>query len=166
MPNAIRKSTAPHLYVIRNERLTPPPHLLAGERVLLFDGECVLCRHLVQWLNRVDPSKKIHLATVQSLTGQDLLRWAGLPTDNFTTIAYIANGEVTVRSDAFIALLGQLGWPWRALRMILRCCPRALRDAGYRMVARHRYQWFGKLPAGTPPPVDGQGRRYLDGGNR
>jgi len=165
MPNAIRKSTAPHLYVIYNERHTPPPHLLAGERVVLFDGECVLCRHLVKGLNRADPAKKIHLATVQSPTGQDLLRWAGLPTDNVTTITYIANGEVTVRADAFIALLGQLSWPWRALRMVLRGCPRALRDRAYHTVAGHRYQWFGKLPAGTPPPAEGQGRRYLDGGN-
>lgn len=165
MPNAKRKVTAPHLYIIHNKRLTPPPHLLAGERVMLFDGECVLCQRLVIWLTQVDPAKKIHLATVQSPTGQDLLRWAGLPTDNFTTIAYIANGEVTVKSDAFIALLGQLGWPWRALR-ILRFCPPVLRDAVYHAVAHNRYQWFGKLPAGTPPPLDGQGRRYLDGGNR
>ncbi len=163
MQNVKPKSSAPLLYVIRNERLTPPPHLLAGERVMLFDGECVLCQRLIRVLIRADRAKKIHLATAQSPAGQDLLRWAGLPTDNFNTIAYIANGEVSVRSQAFIAALGQLGWPWRALK-ILRFFPRALRDGVYNGIARNRYRWFGKLPAGTPPPHDGQGRRYLDGG--
>ncbi|NDL63935.1 thiol-disulfide oxidoreductase DCC family protein [Acerihabitans arboris] len=163
MENARRKSTAPPLYVIRNERLTPPPHLLAGERVILFDGECVLCRRLVRFLIRADWRKKIHLATVQSPAGQDLLRWAGLPTDNFSTIAYIANGEVSTRSTAFFAALGELGWPWRAL-LILRFFPRVLRDGIYNAVARNRYRWFGRLPSGTLPPDDGQGRRYLDRG--
>lgn len=163
MQNAKRKSTAPPLYLIRNERLTPPPHLLAGERVILFDGECPLCRRLVGMLIRIDRQKKIHLATVQSPPGQDLLRWAGLPVDDFNTIAYIAGGHVSTRSDAFFGALTQLGWPWRALRL-LRFFPRAVRDGIYNYVARHRYQWFGKLPAGTPPPDDGKGRRYLDNG--
>ncbi|WP_413722015.1 thiol-disulfide oxidoreductase DCC family protein [Sodalis sp. RH24] len=163
MENARRKSTAPLLYVIRNQRLTPPPHLLAGERVILFDGECVLCQRLVRFLIRADRRKKIHLATVQSPAGQDLLRWAGLPTDNFSTIAYIANGEVSTRSTAFFAALAQLGWPWRAL-LILRFFPQVIKDGIYNAVARNRYRWFGKLPAGTPPPDDGQGRRYLDHG--
>ncbi|XBS70211.1 hypothetical protein ABK905_02715 [Acerihabitans sp. KWT182] len=57
MQNVKRKSTVPPLYLIRNERLTPPPHLLAGERVLLFDGECVMCRRVVQTLLRADWKK-------------------------------------------------------------------------------------------------------------
>lgn len=163
MENARRKSSAPLLYLIRNERLTPPPHLLAGERVILFDGECALCRRLVHFLLVADKRKKIHLATMQSPAGQDLLRWAGLSTDSFCTIAYIANGEVSTRSAAFLAALAQLGWPWRTL-LILRFFPRVLRDGIYNAVARNRYRWFGKLPAGTLPPDDGKGRRYLDGG--
>src|SRR5476649_1354902 len=101
MQNVKIRSAVPALYLIRNERLTPPPHLLAGERVLLFDGECVLCRRLVRFLIRADRKKKVHLATVQSAPGRDLLRWAGLPDDNFNTIAYIADGQVSLRSDAF-----------------------------------------------------------------
>ncbi|WP_213990249.1 DCC1-like thiol-disulfide oxidoreductase family protein [Sodalis sp. dw_96] len=163
MQNVKRKTTVPPLYLIRNERLTPPPHLLAGERVVLFDGECVLCRRLVQTLIRADWKKKIHLATVQSRPGKDLLRWAGLSDENFNTIAYIADGQVSIRSDAFFQALIQLGWPWRTLR-ILRFLPRKPRDGLYNYVARNRYRWFGKLPGGTLPPDDGQGRRYLDGG--
>ncbi|TKI05123.1 thiol-disulfide oxidoreductase DCC family protein [Martelella alba] len=160
MQTAKRKSAAPLLYLIRNERLTPPPHLLAGERVMLFDGECPLCRRLIQTLINADRRRKIHLATVQSPPGQDLLRWAGMPADDFKTIAYIADGQVFVRSDAFFAALTQLSWPWRALRL-LRFFPRRLRDGVYNAIARRRYRWFGKLPAGMRPPQDDSGRRYL-----
>ncbi|TCV96611.1 thiol-disulfide oxidoreductase DCC family protein [Biostraticola tofi] len=159
------KSTSlrPRLYLIPNPRLCAPPHLSPGERVLLFDGQCVLCRRIVQWLIRADKDKRIHLATVQSPAGQDLLRWAGLPTDNFSTIAYIAEGDVSIRSEAFFNALTQLVWPWRLLLM-LRCLPLALRDKVYNGIARNRYRWFGTLPDGTMPPDDCHGRRYLDKG--
>lgn len=163
MPETTHRPTRPKLYVIKNPRRLPPPHLSTGDRVMLFDGECVLCRRMIQCLIRIDSRQRIRLATVQSPPGQALLRWAGLPVDDFNTIAYIAQGQVSVRSEAFLQALTQLGWPWRALA-VMRVLPRELRDRLYDGVARHRYRWFGKLPAGTLPPDDKGGNRYLDHG--
>ncbi|QCR36957.1 thiol-disulfide oxidoreductase DCC family protein [Nissabacter sp. SGAir0207] len=141
------------------------PHLAAGQQVVLFDGECPLCHRLVRVLLHADRQRTLHLATVQSDAGQDLLRWAGLPTDNFNTIAWIHGTDLQVRSDAFFAILAQLGWPWRALGA-LRLCPRGLRDAVYNGVAKNRYRWFGKLPAGSALPGEGEPGRYLPEGRR
>lgn len=66
-----------------------------------------------------------------------------------------------MRSAAFLQALTQLGWPWRALA-IMQLFPRRLLDKLYDGVARNRYRWFGKLPAGTLPPEDGCGTHYLD----
>ena len=97
MPEATHRPNRPKLYLIKNQRRFPLPHLSAGDRVILFDGECVLCRRLIRGLIRIDSHQRLRLATVQSPPGQDLLRWAGLPTDDFNTIAYIAQGQVSVR---------------------------------------------------------------------
>ena len=139
-----------------------PPHLQPGEQVVLFDGECPLCHRLVRFLLRADRQRVLKLATVQSATGQDLLRWAGLPTDNFNTIAWIHGPQLRVRSDAFFAILAQLGWPWRALAA-LRLFPQVLRDAVYNSVAKNRYRWFGKLPPGSALPGAQEPGRYLPG---
>ncbi|CAJ0998157.1 thiol-disulfide oxidoreductase DCC family protein [Sodalis praecaptivus] len=93
MLETIHRPTRPKLYVIKNPRRLPPPHLSTGDRVILFDGECVLCRRMIQCLIRIDSRQRIRLATVQSPPGEALLRWAGLPVDDFNTIAYIAQGE-------------------------------------------------------------------------
>lgn len=163
MPDHKSRPNRPNLYVVHNPHHLPPPHVTSEERVILFDGECPLCRRLVTFLIQADPQQRIRLATVQSPPGQDLLRWASLPVDHFSTVAYIANGQVSVRSEAFFNALAQLGWPWRALG-IFRVLPRPLRDALYNLVARNRYRWFGQLPPGSQLPDDKRGSRYLTHG--
>lgn len=140
-----------------------PPHLQPDQQVVLFDGECPLCHRLVRFLLRADRQRVLRLATVQSPAGQDLLRWAGLPTDNFNTIAWIHDRQLQVRSEAFFAILAQLGWPWRMLS-ILRLFPLGLRDGVYNGVAKNRYRWFGTLPAGSALPGAQEPGRYLSGG--
>ena len=46
-------------------------------------------------------------------------------------------------SDAVLAIYSGLGWPWRAMALF-RLIPRFVRDAVYRLVARHRYRLFGR----------------------
>lgn len=46
------------------------------------------------------------------------------------------------------------GW----VRFLLRCVPRRLRDAGYRMLARNRYRWFGRRAECLLPPPSARGR--------
>lgn len=162
MTNVSSQAKKPELYVIRNQR-GAPPHIIDSHPVMLFDGECVLCRRLIHFLIRADSGQRILLATVQSLPGQDLLRWAGLPTESFSTVAFIKQGQVSLRSEAFFNALAELGWPWRALA-VFRLLPRRWRDALYTAVARNRYQWFGQLAPGTEPPDDRVGRRYLTQG--
>lgn len=153
----------PMLYLIRNERITPPPRLVAGENVLLFDSESGFCQCLARFVIRADPQKKIHLAAFQSPAGQDLLRWAGPCVGQANHIVYIACGLVSIKADAWYALLEQLGWPWRAL-LALFYAPESLRRAASHAIDRNR--WLGRHSVGATPPDDRPGRRYIDGGQR
>ena len=138
---------------------TLPPHLQPGERVILFDGVCKLCAGWVRFIVKHDRAKHLRLCSVQSEQGQDLLRWCGLPTDHFDTMAYLADGEIYLRSDAVLRIARLLPWPW-PLFAVLRICPRALRDWCYDRIALNRYRWFGRNDSCLIPNPD-HAQRFL-----
>ena len=61
---------------------------------------------------------------------------------------------------AIFRVLHALGWPWR-LAWLAWLVPAPLRDALYRLVARHRYRLFGRSSSCMLPPQD-QRSRFLD----
>jgi predicted DCC family thiol-disulfide oxidoreductase YuxK len=136
-----------------------PPGLAAGERVVLFDGVCKLCNGWAKFLIRHDPARQFRLASVQSVQGQALLAWYGLPTDRFDTMALIDEAGLHVRSMALLRILARLPQPWRALRL-LRLLPRPLRDWGYDRIALNRYRLFGRHAVCLLPTAD-HAERFL-----
>ena len=72
------------------ETESPAPFLQSGDTALLFDGTCKLCNGWARLIIHYDHAYRIQLAAVQSPEGQELLRWAGLPLDEFNTIVLIS----------------------------------------------------------------------------
>lgn len=138
-----------------------PPYLRPGERVVLFDGHCKLCNGWARFLIRHDRQRRVRLASVQSVEGQAILAWGGLPLERFDTLAYVEEGQLLVRSTAVLRVLAQLPWPWRALAW-LRLCPRPLRDWCYDRIALNRYRLFGRYPTCLLPNPDHE-QRFLHG---
>lgn len=136
-----------------------PPFIQPGERVVLFDGVCKLCNGWAQFLIRHDPEQRFRLCSVQSLEGQTILRWFGLPTEYFDTMAYVEGTELFVRSTAVLRILAQLPAPWRLLAW-LRLIPRPLRDWCYDRIALNRYRLFGRYDSCLLPSAD-HARRFL-----
>ncbi|VVO23565.1 thiol-disulfide oxidoreductase DCC family protein [Pseudomonas fluorescens] len=142
-------------------RPTPAPLLNPGETVVLFDGVCKLCNGWARFLIRHDHPRRVRLAAVQSPEGQALLAWAGLPLDQFDTLAVIRDRHYWVRSEAVFEIIAQLPDTWRAL-LLLRFIPRGLRDWAYDRVARNRYRLFGKYDSCLLPHPD-HDQRFLKG---
>lgn len=120
-----------------------PEYLGPEQNIVLFDGVCVLCTGWVKFLLKYDKQKRYKLAAVQSPEGQDLLRYAELPTEMFETLVVIEQGVVYVRSNAVLRVLGRLGCPW-SLAGVFLILPRFLRDFVYHHIACNRYRIFGK----------------------
>ena len=142
-------------------RPTPAPLLKPGETVVLFDGECKLCNGWVRFIMRHDRQWRLKLAAVQSPEGQALLAWAGLPLDQFDTLAVIRDRQYWVRSDAVFEIIAQLPGAWRPL-LLLRGIPRGLRDWIYDKIARNRYRLFGRYDTCLLPDPDHE-QRFLKG---
>ena len=120
-----------------------PNYLDPDQNIILFDGVCVLCTGWVKFLLRYDKQPHYQLASVQSPEGQDLLRYAELPTEVFETLVVIEQGEIYVRSDAVLRVLKNLGRPW-SLIGIFKILPRPIRDFSYHHIATRRYRLFGQ----------------------
>ena len=138
---------------------SPAPFLGPTKTVVLFDGTCKLCNGWARFIIHYDRTRQIQLAAVQSPEGQALLRWAGLPTDNFNTIVLIANQTVFIRSEAMFEILARLGTPWRWLT-VAKVLPAVLRDWLYDKIALNRYRLFGRYDAVNLPTAD-HGQRFL-----
>lgn len=137
-----------------------PPHIQAGDRVVLFDGVCRLCNGWAKFLIRHDQERRFRLCSVQSAEGQAILAWFALPTDAFETMAYVEGETLFVRSDAVLRIVAQLPGAW-SLLAVLRFLPRVLRDWCYDRIARNRYRLFGRYDSCLLPDADHQ-RRFLD----
>jgi len=127
--------------------------------VVLFDGVCKLCNAWAKFLIRHDRQRRVRLAAVQSPEGQALLAWAGLPVDQFDTMAVIRDRHYWTRSDAFFEVIAQFSALWRPVSL-LRIFPRKLLDWAYDRIALNRYRLFGKYDTCLLPDPDHE-QRFL-----
>jgi predicted DCC family thiol-disulfide oxidoreductase YuxK len=118
------------------------PNRWPDDDVILYDGVCVFCSRWVRFVAAHDVERRFRFTAIQSCYGTRLAQAFGIDPDDPDTNAVIHGGEVFFKSDAALTVLGALpGWRWTRM---LRAVPKPLRDAVYDLIARNRYQIFGK----------------------
>ena len=136
-----------------------------GPHLVLYDGVCGLCNHLLQFLLKHDHRAVFSFASLQSAAGRATVgRWGSNP-DELTSFYVVmdfrtANARLLRKSDAALFVAGQLGWPWKLLQAA-GLLPRALRDAMYDVVARTRYRVFGRYEQCLMPREEFR-RRFVE----
>ena len=121
--------------------------------LIVFDGVCVFCSGFVRTVVRLDRKKRFRFATAQSPLGEALFRKHGLRTDSYDTSLTLVDNEAFTQLDGFIAVMAELGWPWRAAKALL-VLPRPLRDRIYDRVAKNRYALFGRKDSCEMPSAE------------
>jgi predicted DCC family thiol-disulfide oxidoreductase YuxK len=108
---------------------------------------CNLCNGFVQFVIRHDPAGRFRFAALQSEAGRALLAAHGLTPAAVAaepeSVLLLSAGRLHSHSTAVLRIAQGLGGVWR-LAGAGWLLPRAWRDAAYRLVARHRYRWFGR----------------------
>lgn len=138
-----------------------PAGLTAADRVILFDGVCVVCSAWVDFVIARDPDAKFLLSSVQSEPGREILAFAGVDPDNCDTMAYVEDGKVTLKSTAFLRIVRHFGGLWPLLGVGGFVAPRFLRDFIYDRIAKNRYWLFGKRDTCTVPTPEVRARFLL-----
>ena len=123
------------------------------EYILLFDGVCNLCNSTVKFTIKRDPKEKFKFASLQSESGQALLKKFGLPNNDFNSFVLIRGDKYYQKSSAALQVLKELGGIWQ-LFYILILVPKPIRDYVYNVIAKSRYKIFGKKDACMIPTPD------------
>lgn len=118
--------------------------------LLLYDGECRLCVFVKAKLDQLRVGQAgtgVRFLTYQSDEAQMVLGRDYRPGRPETAFLIRSSGEVLQGLEAFLPLIHHLPGGKLLLKLLLWCLgfpsARRLAEWGYRMVARHRYQWFG-----------------------
>ncbi|MGE0445392.1 MAG: thiol-disulfide oxidoreductase DCC family protein [Vicinamibacterales bacterium] len=123
--------------------------------LLLYDGACGLCASSVQFILRHERRHELRFAPLQGTLAADIrARHARLQgVDSMVWVEQGQAGErVFVRSAAALRAAVYMGGAWRLLGRAAMLVPRALRDAVYDFIARHRHRMFGEDVCFLPPP--------------
>jgi predicted DCC family thiol-disulfide oxidoreductase YuxK len=143
---------------------------LGGRVLVIFDGHCGLCNRSVRWCLRRDGRDRMRFVASESPKVAELLArlgiggWdSGSGTNLPSSIVVVrnaggANEQALVRSEAVLALLGELPRPWPGVAAVARWIPRVVRDVVYRLIARWRFRIWGRLESCPLPTVEERGR--------
>ena len=103
-----------------------------GRLLVVFDGHCGLCDHVVRWLLSRDRGDKMRFSPQTHPAVRDLLQRRGLTALPETVLVIESAGtlaeRVLDRSEAVLRCLRELGGPWGPVATIGSWLPRGLRE--------------------------------------
>jgi len=128
-----------------------------GQKIVFFDGVCVLCNRAVDFLLKKDHKKKLKYAALQSVTAIAFLQQIQNHPVIEDTIIFWDEGRLYVKSTAVLRIAGYLGFPYLAFTVLL-AIPCTWRDGIYDLIARNRARWFGTRVKCRVPDQETAGR--------
>jgi len=136
-----------------------------GTHLVLYDGVCGLCSRLSQFLLVHDDRAVFDFASLQSATGQAMVKRSGGNPHDLTSFYVFANyrtsdARVFTRGAAALFVACELGWPWKAM-CAAGVLPKAFLDRVYGVVARTRYRVFGRYEQCLMPRPEFR-NRFID----
>ena len=126
---------------------------MENELIIVFDGVCNFCNSTVQFIIERDTHSRFKFAALQSEAGYKLFQKHDLKVGELDTIVLFKKGIVYLRSDAALKIAKELDMPWKIL-VIFKIIPKFIRDFLYDVLAKHRYDWFGKREKCLIPTQD------------
>lgn len=117
-----------------------------GSKIILFDGVCNFCNYWVNFIIDRDNHNYFKFAALQSEKGEELIDKFGLPKDDFDSFILISENKVYKKSSAAFEILKYLSG-WIKIIYPLKYLPVKITDFFYDLIAKYRYNIFGKKEA-------------------
>ena len=128
--------------------------------ILLFDGVCNLCNSSVKFVLKHEKSDALKFGHLQSKEALSLLDGSNVDSAELNSLVLIVDNRVLRKSRAAFELGKYLKAPWSWGR-IFAILPTFLTDLGYDIIAKYRYNWFGKSTQCLVPTAETR-MRFID----
>jgi predicted DCC family thiol-disulfide oxidoreductase YuxK len=138
----------------------PLPARDLPDRLILFDGVCVLCSRWVAFVIAHDPDARYRFIPIQTPRGRQLAERFHIDAENPETNVIIAGGHANFKLESALVVLADFpGWRWTRIAYLL---PRRVRDFLYDRIAQNRYRLFGRRASCLMPTPDVSSRFLAD----
>lgn len=127
--------------------------------IILFDGDCNFCNRSVQFIIQRDSKGCFRFASLQSSIAQSLLA-DHHSASRFDSIILIEKKQLFAESTAVLRICKEMDGLWKGLYALI-IFPKPIRDAMYRLFAKHRYLFLGKQKSCITPTSEIR-NRFLD----
>ena len=114
-----------------------------NRNIVIFDGVCVFCNGVVNFIINRDPESIFTFSPMQSEIAQSLIKEHQVSKEILNTLMLIKNGRCYLKTDAILEIAKDISGFWYLFNMF-KIIPRSLRDFLYSKFARNRYNLFGK----------------------
>lgn len=105
---------------------------------IYYDGYCKLCGGFIKLVIRYSKPGTFLYTPLQYATIQ-------IPSGFSDTVILETNdGKILAYSDAVSTILSNMSTPFRMINAFLKIFPKSFRNKVYELIAKNRYQWFGK----------------------
>jgi len=127
----------------------------ATQKIIIFDGICGLCNNSINILIWLDTQKIFHYTSLQG----EFIKTLEID-PNIDSIILYDDSVLYYKSTAILQILKSLGGIW-VLSNVFYIIPRVVRDFIYDIIAKYRYNIFGKLES-CRMPKKGEQELFLD----
>lgn len=111
--------------------------------IIFFDGVCNLCNASVQFVIAHDKKDQFKFTALQGDYAKEVLSKFNDDPQQLNTILLLQEGRLYTKSSAALRVAGKLNGLIPLLYVFL-LVPKFIRDWFYDIIAKNRYQWWGR----------------------
>lgn len=130
-----------------------------NKRIVFYDGVCRFCNFWVIRIIKADPEGKFRFTPIQSEYAKSFFSNAPENPVSIDAIFFYNGKEILHSASAVIEILDELR-KYRLLLRLIRLLPVHITNLAYKLIAKTRYFFFGRLKD-CPIPPDNIRARFL-----
>ena len=123
------------------------------KKIILFDGVCNYCNDKVNFIIKNDKKDIFRFVAIQSETGKKIITYLGVDSALDSIILYEPGYAYFIKSEAVFRIIKHLSSSVKLL-LLLNFVPTSIKNIFYDIIAKNRYNWFGKMEFCIIPSVD------------
>lgn len=129
------------------------------KKIVLFDGVCNYCNDKINYIIKNDSQDIFRFVALQSETGQKIIKYLGIASSVDSIILYEPGYAYFIKSEAVFRIIKHLSSAVKLL-LIFNFIPTSIKNIFYDIIAKNRYNWYGKKES-CMMPTDDVKRKFI-----